>query len=246
MTDANLNPPNGANRGDAEADKRASDAKHELSKCLGAAWWVICTPFRWFGRFVKAYPHEILAISTLGTVVVLALQLWVLRATDATINLQQRAWLAPHGLAVPANFRSRTNAYTEVQFSYENVGKEPATKTAIELFPGTITLEEYRNKQSTAGVVRALMNGVSCDSVQPDPNGAAIYPDQKPGYVIGFAQPLVEQVNGANHYALVVGCLVYETLGDTHRSKFCGILEPVDVARIEWRSDYCLTYNDAD
>ena len=166
--------------------------------------------------------------------------------TNETLKLQQRAWLAPRELYVPENFITPTNnAYTEVTLRYENVGREPATRINIVIDPSTIKVDDFRNEQVMAATIRSVL-GDRCESVLPDPNGIAVFPGSSLGAVIGFDSELVEKINSRKYYALVVGCLVYQTLKDSHRSKFCVILEPVkEASPRDWRTTFCTIHNDA-
>ena len=109
-------------------------------------------------------------------------------------------------------------------FKYKNVGKEPATKLNYQIFLGKMSLQEYRSIDATKTKIKMLMHGVTCDSFSPNIEGAAIYPGQHATPQVEFKKDLVEQINAPDGYAVVVACLVYETLHETHRTKFCGII----------------------
>ena len=71
-----------------------------------------------------------------------------------------------------------------------------------------------------------MLEGRTCDSISIDPDGRAIFPGGTPSIVVAFEDGKVAKINRRTHYALVVGCFVYKTLNEIHRTKFCGILEP--------------------
>jgi hypothetical protein len=127
-------------------------------------------------------------------------------------------------LVPPDNFRNRKNEDSIVIFNYENVGHEPATKINFKVFPRKMSLQEYRSIGSTKEIIKTLMHGEACDSFGTNKEGPAIYPGQHSAFQIPFEKDLVEQINAPNGYAVVVACLVYETLRETHRSRFCGII----------------------
>jgi hypothetical protein len=161
-----------------------------------------------------------------------------------------RAWLAPLGLSAADNFKNKEIAYTEITLEYKNAGRSPATKTNVVPFRGIITLEQYRDKEKTRAVLRDLMGNTTCDSINPDPHGRAIFGGRgTTGIEIGFEKDLVAKIFSpdATRYALVAACFAYETMNEIHRSQFCGILEPrTSTKPYNWISLSCLTHNEAD
>ncbi len=215
--------------------KIEAESKHTEAEDKSSRW---PHPLTWF--------TGALAFFTLALVFVGGFQARILYVTNETLSLQQRAWLAPRELAVPENFINQTNAYTEVPLRYENLGREPATRINIVVGPSTIKLADFRNEQVMAATIRSAL-GDRCEPARPDPNGIAVFPGSSAGVVIGFDSQLVERINTRKYYALVVGCLAYETLKEPHLSKFCVILEPVKEATPrDWRTSFCTIHNDAD
>src|SRR5260370_10868887 len=124
-------------------------------------------------------------------------------------------------------------------------GKPPAIKTHVEVFSGTITLEQYRDEELTAQEISKLMEGKTCASFGTNPHGPAIFPGQQPRIGIGFDADEITEITAGDHYALIVGCLIYETPGEIRWSQFCGILEPEENTNpIQWRTDYCLVHHE--
>jgi nitrogen fixation-related uncharacterized protein len=158
----------------------------------------------------------------LGTATVIAaliglFTLWAISGQLDEMRQERRAWLAPGALEVPDNFEKGVNEYTEVSFRYENVGKEPAMKVNFVPVWDVVSLEEYRNSDKTLAHIEKLMKGVDCKQLSWNENGMTVFPEQKPGFRMGFEKSLVEKINAKNNqYAFVAGCLVYETLGDRH------------------------------
>jgi hypothetical protein len=182
-------------------------------------------------------------------IIVGLLQSCILYKTDETLREQQRAWLAPRRLAPPENFLNKKNQYTEVEFQYENVGGGPALGVSVEYGRDIVTLNEFRDQTVIANKVRGLLKGRECDSIVPERNGPAIFPKAQNFLVIGFPTELVQKINAESHYAIVVACLAYRSVGGVHRSRFCHILEPkvrpADQPN-KWRSTLCSIHNDAD
>ena len=63
--------------------------------------------------------------------------------------------------------------------------------------------------------------------------------------MVGLDADKVAEVNKRDHFALVTGCLVYQTLKERHQTKVCLIVEPYGQPE-KWRSTTCTIHNDAD
>jgi hypothetical protein len=186
----------------------------------------------------------LLALFTALLVFVAYLQWRTSERTDQTLRLQQRAWLAMRGLVAPDNFKNKTDKYTEIPFRLENTGREPALKVHEVMNSSALEVEHFRDVEYMNAFIKTMLNGQVCEGFGVNPNGRAIFPKGSPGGVIGFSENDTKKVNGRSAYALVVGCFVYETLGETHRTKSCTILEP-PLASDNWRSTDCIVHNDA-
>ena len=89
------------------------------------------------------------------------------------------------------------------------------------------------------------MKGKNYKDFSPLANGVAIYPGQTRGQTILFDKELVEKINSSNGYAIVAGCLVYDTLHKRHFSRFCGIISRPSPGSTEWTTPACFVFNDA-
>ena len=190
-------------------------------------------------------------LAEITTLLLLLLAFWIaffqwrtLDKTDRTLRLQQRAWIAPRGMIVPENFKSFVNKYTEVVLGLENTGKEPALKTNEVLATEALAYDDFRNEPVMEKIIRKALDGRSCESISFNLKGRSIFPGGTPSIVVPFEEDKVSKINARTHYALVVGCFVYETLNEVHRTEFCGILEP-PLASEKWRTTTCIIHNDA-
>jgi hypothetical protein len=187
-----------------------------------------------------------IAVATFATARVGYLQYLTLEKTDQTLRLQQRAWIAPRGIKpAPPNFVDRINAYTEIFLPFENVGKEPATKMNEQIKATIVAYDDFRNEAVMRATIKEALGGRECDNFSVSPEGRAVYPGAKVGIWVGLDADKVAEVNERDHFALVTGCLVYQTLEERHQSKVCMILEPYGQPE-KWRSTICIIHNDAD
>ncbi len=192
-------------------------------------------------RFLKLEP---IVQFTAVLALIGVLQWQTLEKTDQTLRLQSRAWIAPRGLVTPEKFKAAINEYTEVTLRLENIGKEPAINTAEVVGTEALPIDDFRNEEVLGAIIQKMLDGRTCDSIPINPNGRAIFPGGTPAIVVGFEEEKVIKINKRTHYALVAGCFVYETMNETHRTRFCGILEPPAASK-DWRSDTCPIHNDA-
>ena len=173
----------------------------------------------------------------------------VAHKTDQTMKLQQRAWLAPRGLKIPENFPKEIHKYTEVTIVIENVGREPAARTNEALIATNLPLGDYRNAQAVEDLIKKEMMAdkdihmTSCRELSTNPKGRAIYPGQPVGAVIGLSKEQTDLALARTHFALIAGCLVYETVNSVHYSEVCSVLEPTNDGN--WRSTFCTTHTGA-
>ena len=187
-----------------------------------------------------------IAIATFVSAGVGYLQYLTLDKTDQTLRLQQRAWIAPRGIEpTPPNFVDRINAYTEIFLPFENVGKEPATKMNEQVTATIIAYDDFRNETVMKATIKEALGGRECDNFSVSPEGRAVYPGAKVGIWVGLDARKVAEVNKRDHFALVTGCLVYQTLKERHQTKVCLIVEPYGQPE-KWRSTTCTIHNDAD
>jgi hypothetical protein len=174
---------------------------------------------------VNATATVALAVATLALCVIAVLQWRTLEKTDMTMRLQQRAFFAPRGLEIPNNFKTGNMDYTEISIEIENVGKEPAIKTNEgHLFAATLPMASFRNREAVERLIQNHMDGAICESLPVSPGGRAIYPGGRVGIVVGLTKAETGLALAHSDYALVAGCLVYETLNEKHYSEVCTIL----------------------
>lgn len=181
-------------------------------------------------------------ISTVLLAVFTGLLIYVAYLQNETSREEGRAWLAPLGLKQLGTFKD-AGGTTEVAFIYKNVGRGPAVEISIPIFWDAITLDTYRSKEKTQAIIARLMGGKACRSFSANQDGPAIFPGQEASVVIGFNKATAEKIN-KGQYAFVTGCLIYNTLKETHRTKFCMILE--HTLQGDWRTDRCFVHTGAD
>ena len=219
----------------------------------------LCKKLKRFFRFVvistrypNNFPHYLVAAFTLA-LAVFAYYAWdeATRGTKAlqgqldVLRTQQRAWVAPRGFASPPpNFANRIDLYTEATLGIENVGKEPALKVAEEIHPIALPKSDWNNPVAMKQIIEATMGNRGCKDVSLNQNGRVIWPGAKVGRVVGFSKPDTIKINIGSHYAMLAGCIVYETLKIRHESEVCVILESV-IQDGGWRSINCTVYNQA-
>jgi hypothetical protein len=195
---------------------------------------------RWVSRV-----FEPINVFTLLLVVVGALQWCTLRSTDQTLKIQGRAWLAPRGFAqVPPNFTAHLSEYTEATLKIENVGKEPALQVVERIFPIALPTSDWNNKVSMIAAIQSSMPWHECRNMPLQPSGRVIWPGQTAGYVVGFSKEATSKINAGTHFAMLAGCIQYETLHERHWSEVCVILERV-AQEDRWRADDCIVFNQA-
>jgi len=107
-----------------------------------------------------------------------------------------------------------------------------------------LPMQSFRNREAVERFIQNHMDGARCESLPVGPDGRAIYPGGRVGIVIGLTKAETGLALAHSDYALVAGCLVYETLNEKHYSEVCTILEPLKDG--SWRSTNCITHNGAD
>jgi hypothetical protein len=163
-------------------------------------------------------------------------QLDVLRA-------EQRAWIAPKGfIQTPANFIAKIDQYTEAGVRFENVGKEPALKLNEQIYPVALPMSSWNHPSLMLEAIRKKTGYDKCDSIPLNPNGRTVWPGAKPAQIVGFSKEETAKINARTHYAMLAGCVIYETLHTRHQTEVCVILEPV-IQGGGWRSVNCVVYN---
>ncbi len=192
---------------------------------------------------------------TFALVMVGGFQLLTLEKTDQTLKLQQRAWLGPLPVVEPQEYRSPETITAKnddeditIKFSFANMGKEPATNTNEILSVDIIAVEDFRRDAALKAKIWEMLDNRNCESFDPEPEGRAIFPGLPRGDTIDIkAGKAKKAIGNSTHYTLVAGCLVYRTVNDTHRTKFCSILVPPHRSNNNlWQNVYCKTHNDAD
>jgi hypothetical protein len=160
--------------------------------------------------------------------------------TDQTLKAQQRAWLAPRDIVIPEDLKKD---YDEVIFKVENTGKEPATKIAYALGVVAIKQSDFADNTIIRKHINDILKGRNCDTIQPKTDGGTIYPGQE-GLALPFREAEIAKFNAGEHYVLVAGCLIYETIRERHQSNICVIREPIIYNR-GWRSTGCRIHTEA-
>ena len=178
-------------------------------------------------------------------VIALQRQLDEMKNTTSVMRLEQRAWIALRGFAeVPPNFSAQSNNYTEATLGIENMGREPAIKVAEEIYSVAFPIADWNTPAAMIRIIQAAIGGHTCKDVPVNSNGRVIWPGAKVGRVVGVSEEDVIKINGRSHYAMLAGCIVYETLRERHETEVCVILEPV-IQGGGWRSVDCIVHNQA-
>lgn len=181
---------------------------------------------RWDWKAIQTVVIAVATVFIAVATVVIAVATWVNVnvARDAFIA-GTRAWLAPGAVEIPDNLLVQQVARTEVRLPYTNIGREPATKANVVFVAGTVEVPKFSAPQ----VMRATLDemlGRECNPGQVAPTGMVVFPGTASGVVQAFSPEMMERINSRRYYALLAGCLIYETQGEMHRTRFCRILEP--------------------
>ena len=195
---------------------------------------------------INAASTVVMAFATVALFIAAILQWKTLEKTDLTLRAEQRAWIAPRGITdpIPPNFINKVDKYSELLLRLENVGKGPAVKTNELVIATTVKKGDLFDEAVILKTIRDSLAGRECENIPVDPKGRAIYPGGTPGRVLALTDPQVAKVNAGSDFALVIGCIVYQTLEERHYTKLCMIAEP-PIASEKWRSTNCRFYNDA-
>jgi hypothetical protein len=205
----------------------------------------------------KLKPRDWIAASaTFLVAAVGVVQAGIFIMTNNTMRAEQRAWLSPQPLAIPAIFKSGPNAEikgtTRITMGIANVGKEPAIKINEHyLFATTVPINQFRNRVVIERLILRLMGGRTCNIVSLDQNGRAIFPNTPAAIDVDLSDEdtslALADAASRNDMAMVAGCLTYETLGWKHYSEVCSALEPLAPKDGGgFKSIKCITYNGAD
>lgn len=218
--------------------------------------------FRWLAssfRDQHNFPHFLTALFTL-LLAVFAYAAWreAIHGTEALRNqasalqgqlnalkAEQQAWVAVYGFAeTPPNLMNKTNQYTEATLILENTGKEPALHIATDIVPIALPVGDWNNLDAMTRAIKEAMHGRECKDIPLNPNGSVLFPGQKLGPVAGFSADDITKINAGTHYAVLAGCIVYETLKERHETQVCNALEHV-IQNGGWRSVTCRVYQQA-
>jgi hypothetical protein len=107
-----------------------------------------------------------------------------------------------------------------------------------------VPLDDFRNCEAIEQLVQKHLGGATCKTLPVDPNGRAIFPGARVGTVVGLKKEETALALADTHFAMVAGCVIYETLGERHYSQVCVVLERLKGGG--WRSTNGITHNGAD
>jgi hypothetical protein len=189
------------------------------------------------------------ALTAVLTVVAI-LQWHTLEKTDATMKLQQRAWVAPihaeldwqHG---PFAIGSRLNTIVH----YGNLGKEPATwfvgmqKPKVFLSPPNNELQSWSTTFTPDRI-----EGI-CSKVSSSKEGVVVYPSGPRDYDFGSSTdelPITADIITGKQILYIEGCFAYRTVGVEHKSQYCFMLVPKPGDLKDWKFADCIRGNSAD
>lgn len=151
-----------------------------------------------------------------GVVGLFFVYLSIIHADRATIDAN-RGWLAMDSMVATGEISGDKDI--DLKIYYKNVGKSPAISLgAYFLFDSIANI----NKSDYEAV--AIGPNKTCDSAVLQPDGPATFPNSmKPGWFkSAFPRKSIPTTALTNDRALYVqGCLIYETMHETHHTWFC-------------------------
>lgn len=186
-------------------------------------WWFNqALPIDRFTGWLVAWTC-ILSIATLGLGIAAFFQWRELHKTDETLRktlvISQRAWIAPSTLNVAGTERAGKNL--QVQIGFSNVGNSPAIDLRVNYLPKLV-------EPTTPGIAEATMVGanITCDTFAGEKRRGVTFPGQQKhfNYFTVPASYITEDVLSGKMSLALQGCFEYETMGETHYSKFCMLI----------------------
>jgi hypothetical protein len=177
--------------------------------------------------FQKYIPHSHWA-NAFATVFLVGVGIWGVTETKKALELTQRAWVSALGANLTRALENGKGVYFAVQFL--NTGREPAidANLAIENF----TIDSY-DPNTTDLVNIEVPTNKACDNLHPLHGRSVIVPTQ-PGTPLNWIfdsthgkPPLYvdERIFSGSKYYGFNGCIAYHSYSETHRTKFCYVLE---------------------
>jgi hypothetical protein len=160
---------------------------------------------------------------TFFLVIVGALQWRTLEKTDATLKLQQRAWLLPTGARIAS--APKKNEPINFLLDLANTGREPAVSVGIKL--NNRVIDGLSTKIVDLADVDVPENQ-TCDGLKPK-SGRAIIANGISAITLGsdIGEPRMladDRILNGDKFYTVLGCLAYFSQNQEHHSGFCYIL----------------------
>jgi hypothetical protein len=185
------------------------------------------TPEPFFSEWRRRWRDPI-TFFTFLLVVVGGLQWAILRKTDETLRLQQRAWISFVG-AIPFD-KPKKEEGIGFRLLYLNSGREPAI--GVNIATRNYVIDSYDPKFANLYDI-AVPKNTSCENLSADPGKAVFWPTSlatvgvfnqnsihgSPRYVAD------DKVVAGEKFYVVEGCAAYSTQEETRYASFCYILE---------------------
>lgn len=184
---------------------------------------------RWFGWW-RNPPDRfafLIAIFTAGLFAATA-GLWI-ATTDLVDDAQSsgRAWMVPHLIHLEAPLKVGEAA--NLLLYYGNSGKEPAIRVGQHNESASLPIDFIVGEKATVtnrfrGAIENMNMPDSCEIASRDRFAGVVYP----GSIDGNSNALTvdpkwitEGIVAGQGFIVVKGCIIYETIKATHKSKYC-------------------------
>jgi hypothetical protein len=171
----------------------------------------------------------VMAIATCVNLIV-SIFVWnTIRGQLEEMRIEQRAWLAPKNITTLPDFVMHPNPpfrKSVIDFSFANTGKEPA------IYVNRVVDYRFINnawdKDQISKKIADILKGKSCKEIGSDPEGSTVFPNETERVYFQLSEDDAQTALGGDHWLMVGGCLIYQTMKETHWSDVCRILDPID------------------
>ena len=210
-----------------ETEHKSSEAVVSVKQCVKTGKDQEKAP----KRHRDSYDWWVFALLVGATIAAVAAAIFAYDAADATwaqaarqrehMITAERAWLAPYDLENTGDFQ--LGVEREINLLFRNTGNTPALNSNLLYDPLLIPVQELRKTNLVRAYIRQKIGGKDCKSVDPKPNGYAIFPsgESNERARVLIRPPLIEKILARSHYLAVVGCFAYESFDKSRHTEFC-------------------------
>jgi hypothetical protein len=202
------------------ADKRRADEQ------APKPWWWLgqIDPIARYTKWLSYYTFALFVATIVSAVI-----LWITDHTlKETLEATNRAWITPNVLHLEKPIKAGEVA-SSIQY-YGNIGHEPAINVgshsegkslaADVCITGPVDGLAFRFRDA----IHALEMPDSCALAEKERFAGVMYPGPSDGYnktIEVEGKWITPQIEMGLGFLVVKGCIVYETMGKTRRSKYC-------------------------